>query len=636
MNFRKTMLATAMLALTTGFASAQVNTGDGGGLMQCTATVGAPTQIRSEGMTELIGDIVISCTGGVALAPGSTVPTANFTVSLPTNVTSRLMACGSGTCSEASLLVDEPNTASGGAGTLAPFNYCAFPNGAGPNGCVQTVSTGTSGPPAGQSASTCTVSGTPAVATGCTAAKNVFPGIVNANQVIFNGIPVNPPVTAGTARVFRISNIRANASTLGLGGLAGQTQLLASISISNASGILLSNPVPNVGSIQSGLSTSLRNTGNTGVGSNSSLAQCVGGGPNALTLLRFQKNFATAFKTRVAPTTAAGSGQSGEAVQTVPGVLYAGGASEGGLQINSGGVPPGIGIADYGTRLKAVFNNVPTGVRLYISATNVTNSTTAVGNPGVGNSATAFAQLTQSESGAYQAVAGNTVSGVSVSVVELPVTNGTATAVWEVINTNPTAIDALDFAVFQSFTPNPGANLPPVGQATINMSYAPTPALAFSATAGGAASSSLPLPRFVDNSTATNLFQITLCQTALLFPFVTNQAGFDTGLAIANTTTDPFGTRVQGGTCTLNFFGASAPPPVTTPRVETATVFVTLASTSAAGFQGYMIAVCNFQLAHGFAFVSDVGARNLAMGYLALVLPGTGNRNSSANEALNN
>ena len=33
-----------------------------------------------------------------------------------------------------------------------------------------------------------------------------------------------------------------------------------------------------------------------------------------------------------------------------------------------------------------------------------------------------------------------------------------------------------------------------------------------------------------------------------------------------------------------------------------------------------MIAFCNFQFAHGFAFISDVGTRNLAMGYLALIL----------------
>jgi len=34
-----------------------------------------------------------------------------------------------------------------------------------------------------------------------------------------------------------------------------------------------------------------------------------------------------------------------------------------------------------------------------------------------------------------------------------------------------------------------------------------------------------------------------------------------------------------------------------------------------------MIAQCRFQYAHGFAFVSDLGARNIAMGYLALIIP---------------
>jgi hypothetical protein len=40
----------------------------------------------------------------------------------------------------------------------------------------------------------------------------------------------------------------------------------------------------------------------------------------------------------------------------------------------------------------------------------------------------------------------------------------------------------------------------------------------------------------------------------------------------------------------------------------------------AAGFEGYMIAICNFQLAHGYAFISDLGSQKLAHGYLALVL----------------
>ena len=53
-----------------------------------------------------------------------------------------------------------------------------------------------------------------------------------------------------------------------------------------------------------------------------------------------------------------------------------------------------------------------------------------------------------------------------------------------------------------------------------------------------------------------------------------------------------------------------------------------LASAGFPNFNGYIFALCNFQYAHGFAFISDIGARNLAMGYLALVvgrgLPRTG------------
>ena len=33
-----------------------------------------------------------------------------------------------------------------------------------------------------------------------------------------------------------------------------------------------------------------------------------------------------------------------------------------------------------------------------------------------------------------------------------------------------------------------------------------------------------------------------------------------------------------------------------------------------------LIASCNFPYAHGFAFISDLGARNLAMGYLGQVI----------------
>jgi len=108
--------------------------------------------------------------------------------------------------------------------------------------------------------------------------------------------------------------------------------------------------------------------------------------------------------------------------------------------------------------------------------------------------------------------------------------------------------------------------------------------------------------------------------TNLLYTFVTNQAGFDTGLSISNTGTDPFGTVGQAGSCALNFYGANAPMPIPSGNIAPGTTYVALASTSAPNFQGYMIATCNFPYAHGFAFITDLGARNLAMGYLAQVI----------------
>jgi hypothetical protein len=606
MNFRRWITALAVLALFTGLASAQVNVGSAQvGPLQCTATVAVPPQLRAEGMTELIGDIVLTCTGGSAITPGTTIPTANITVSLGTNVTSRLL--GGGPASEALLLIDEPGSAVGGAGTLLPQTACsssAF--GAGPGGCVLAA---------------------PAV--GGTVATNVFQGLVSGNQVIFNGIPVLPPVSAGQGRVYRITNVRANVAGLGGGGLAGTTQLLASVSISGSTSLPVSNPVLIAGFIQAGLTTAGNNAGN--------LAQCGGStSPSSLGALRFTEGFATSFKTRVAPTSTT-SGQAGAGIlQNVPGTIY---------NSESGFITPaiaGAGLADYGTRLKAVFNNVPAGVRIFVTTTNVINGNTQA-VPGSFTSTTAFAQLISSETTpdangiAPLASSTTSVNTGATLLAEIPVVNSTATAVWEVVNANSAGQDSLSFGFYQQFTANPGANSPPPGTATVNLSFAPTPPNAFSASAGASASATLTIPRFADLSTASNVFTIALCQTTLLFPFVTNQGGFDTGIAIANTTSDPFSTRNQNGTCALNWYGgAGSPAAVTTPSIATGTVYTTLASASAANFQGYMIAVCNFQLAHGFAFVSDIGARNLAMGYLALVLPTVvGNRNN-INEQLNN
>ncbi len=143
----------------------------------------------------------------------------------------------------------------------------------------------------------------------------------------------------------------------------------------------------------------------------------------------------------------------------------------------------------------------------------------------------------------------------------------------------------------------------------------------------GSASS---VPNFVSgSSTATvNGASFSACTTTLLFPFVTNQLGFDTGLAIANTSSDLLngGTKstaaAQSGTCALTFFGNTAPAAVTTATITTGTDYAAAASSVAPGFQGYMIANCNFLYAHGFAYVVYNLTQNngAAMGYLADVI----------------
>ena len=108
-----------------------------------------------------------------------------------------------------------------------------------------------------------------------------------------------------------------------------------------------------------------------------------------------------------------------------------------------------------------------------------------------------------------------------------------------------------------AFAPNTLSKLPGLGLASVSGNFAPFYAAGSDA---GRMSSSLPIPRFIDSTTAVNAFRIDSCVTNLLFPFVTNQAGFDTGIAVANTSRDPFGNalRPQSGPCTINYYGRNA------------------------------------------------------------------------------
>jgi hypothetical protein len=193
----------------------------------------------------------------------------------------------------------------------------------------------------------------------------------------------------------------------------------------------------------------------------------------------------------------------------------------------------------------------------------------------------------------------------------------------------------------------------------VALSYAPEPG-GGSFTTANATQGAIPTPRFAIVKTQQgDWVAINLCQTTLLYPFVTGAAGFDTGIAVANTSWDPWKTVNQTGSCTLYGYGVtvasagntasqpvvggcdsiSNPLPGTNcfPIVPAGQVGTVLASATLTNFQGYVIAVCNFQYAHGYAAVTDLGIRNLWSSYLALELNnanGTPRKGVSGIEAL--
>lgn len=157
------------------------------------------------------------------------------------------------------------------------------------------------------------------------------------------------------------------------------------------------------------------------------------------------------------------------------------------------------------------------------------------------------------------------------------------------------------------------------------------------------------VPRF-DGTTCqrgpVNVLTIVTANTTLLIPYATAQLGFDTGITIANTTTDNTVAASniavkQSGTITFMFFpqtpktGTDAPFSYTTSSTSpgsgltsgslaTGSTYVVLLSElfTAAGrttdFNGYILAVCNFTNAHGEYFISNFD--NFTHGALMMVV----------------
>ena len=158
-----------------------------------------------------------------------------------------------------------------------------------------------------------------------------------------------------------------------------------------------------------------------------------------------------------------------------------------------------------------------------------------------------------------------------------------------------------------------GGDMPvAMGGGEVDVSFHPV------SSAGGVSFDDSKMPRFVVSNDPLMVVEIDDCITTLLFPFVTNRFGFDTGIAITNTSKG-------AGSCAISFSGLD---PTTSNAISAGEQLIWSLSSGnngenvvpAPGFQGYITATCGFQDAYGFAFITDGfgGEKTLAQGYLAV------------------
>jgi hypothetical protein len=428
----------------------------GAAALSCSASVAAPPTLRAEGLAELTGDLVLTCTGGTPTATGAQVPKVNISVFVNATPTSRVL---SGSWAEPLLLVDEP----------APAAQRACQH---PTGICSTVGNGTGA----------------GIYDGTPGHPNVYQGQQSGNSISWPGVPIDPPGTG--SRVIRMTNIRVNASALA-GSSPAPPPVSALVTTSGDIALPITNPNQTLGLVAPSFTVALRNALSTGaLPGVISLPQCSSAAKLRIATLRFTESFPGAFRKRntatafESPTAVANQNTPGAGPGTETGFFNAslvGDPARGSLAT--------AGLADFGTRLKAVFANVPAGVSVFVD----------VNGASVSGAAQNTARLTAAEAEAFSAVP--EADGLP-GTARVAISGGAGTAVWEITDSDPLALNAIEFGVYVSYTAN-APDAPAIGTATVAAAQAPTSSVV-TASAG-------PVPRFLDGSVPGSLFSVTAC-----------------------------------------------------------------------------------------------------------------------------
>lgn len=451
---------------------------------QCSNSTGVPPLVRGEGQAELLGEIVLDCWGGTPTALNQAVPQVDIKVNLDTALTSKVTSIiNSVYFTEALLLVDEPNSPTHPAMPILNCGNTGAPdNGPGGPGVCSILGGG--------------AAGASATYNGTAGHPNAFQGRLisgETNKVLFASVPIDPPgnicptpVAGLCHRIFRITNLRGNATRYGATFL--QTQVINSFLLVNPlNGLPMDQPDIHVARVNPGLRFTV-------------------GGASVYLRETFPvawkpKNISFTFTNGVqcpSYSYAGGTAYPPDAAQNVPGFAN---DTESGFQWQNnspngppspnlpcfspvqnigsplssagfGGFNTGIatsGVADSGTRLALRFENIPPGASVEIpQIVQLSNVIT--------HAITGVMVRTNTDS----AGAGAFSDGVGA------LTPGSNLAVYEVLFGNPNALEGADIPYTVLNGPSTGIH--------VTVRFAPF----YSAWDSGQAGTEYPVPRFLD------------------------------------------------------------------------------------------------------------------------------------------
>jgi hypothetical protein len=264
-------------------------------------------------------------------------------------------------------------------------------------------------------------------------------------------------------------------------------------------------------------------------------------------------------------------------------------------------------------------------------------------------------------------------SSLGVALSSAALTSASTTSNQTTITFTKTSLTTAEaFGLTFTLSGVPGATLS-AGSITASITMAP---IGTGLDANGAPTEAGGYPSFVEADLGpVTIGTIAVANTTLLVPYAVVTGPYDTGIAIANTTADPFGVIGGGATATngaLSFTlmpsnatrtGAGTPITVTTSSTKLfgqgldstgaldagavwtgnvgADILPAAGVSAASGFFGYIWIQANFLDAHGVSFVYNGAGFTSASPVLVLPPPalgGTNTRNSPSNgvESLNN